>query len=93
MVLHGTAKGATGAPAVDSEKQQVTSRIPSYEPGGREFESLRARQIKRGRNAGPFLFGLFRRGWVAHPCAFALRASHRQFKIAPGDFVELPTKR
>ena len=29
-------------------------RVPGYEPGGREFESLRARQMTKGPLAGPF---------------------------------------
>ena len=30
-------------------------RVPGYELGGREFESLRARQIKKPANAGFFI--------------------------------------
>jgi hypothetical protein len=29
-------------------------RVPGYEPGGREFESLRARQNDKGSRQGPF---------------------------------------
>ena len=29
-------------------------RVPGYEPGGREFESLRARQMTKGPHRGPF---------------------------------------
>jgi hypothetical protein len=34
-------------------------RVPGYEPGGREFESLRARQTQNTRNSRVFLFGRF----------------------------------
>ena len=30
-------------------------RVPGYEPGGRRFESFRARHIKKGSSAEPFL--------------------------------------
>lgn len=40
IVMHGTANYATGVPAVDNEKQQVTFELPNYEPGGREGSTI-----------------------------------------------------
>ncbi len=47
MVEHCRAFEATGAPTVILLLQQVNSQQPNFEPGGREFESLRARQLKQ----------------------------------------------
>jgi hypothetical protein len=44
IVLHCCAKWATGIPVICIKKQKVSDCTANYEPGGREFESLRARQ-------------------------------------------------
>ena len=43
IVLHCCAKWATGIPVIYVKKQNVSDCAANYEPGGREFESLRAR--------------------------------------------------
>ena len=46
--LRGTSSGTDNAPVAQLD------RVPGYEPGGREFESLRARQMTKGPHRGPF---------------------------------------
>jgi hypothetical protein len=45
IVLHCCAKWATGIPVICIKKQKVSDCAANYEPGGREFESLRARHF------------------------------------------------
>jgi hypothetical protein len=45
IVLHCCANGATGIPVFCIKKQNVSDCTANYEPGGREFESLRARHF------------------------------------------------
>ena len=45
IVLHCCANRATGIPVICIKKQTVSDCTANYEPGGREFESLRARQF------------------------------------------------
>jgi hypothetical protein len=40
------------ATTIDAPVAQL-DRVPGYEPGGREFESLRARHIEQGRGLAP----------------------------------------
>ena len=42
------------APQKDKAPVAQLDRVPGYEPGGREFESLRARQMTKGPHRGPF---------------------------------------
>ncbi len=45
VVVHRRARLATSAPTAYLLLQQVTVQRSIFEPGGREFESLRARQF------------------------------------------------
>ncbi len=44
-VMHCCEIHATGAPTAFLLLQQVTTQRPNFEPGGREFETLRARHF------------------------------------------------
>ena len=56
-------------PAPDDAPVAQLDRVPGYEPGGREFESLRAHQSEQERQASACRFFCLRDGGTAHPPA------------------------
>ena len=49
-------EAGTRRPTPDKAPVAQLDRVPGYEPGGRRFESFRARQNRKGPHWGPFLF-------------------------------------
>jgi len=84
IVLLCYAKWATGIPVIYHKKQKVSDSLANYEPGGREFESLRARHpIKQKVSKGfqslfylliyPFFFQFSRKQRVTRDLEYLVK--------------------
>lgn len=85
-VLHRYAEYATGVRRFKSMSQYVITHSSNYEPGGRGFDSCRARHTIKGlQRCGPFSFLALRDFWVtfSRDCRKQCHRSRASSRIDP----------